>query len=70
VLEVGNAHIRAINDHGAAIVGHRPLAGDEIVVPREVRSYWGLGYASLRAERLLLRADEPLPGESGKSVRH
>src|SRR5712692_9693696 len=63
LLEVGHAHVRLIQQDGGAILGHRPLYADELIVPADIRSTWGYSYLKLRAERLLLKGDEPPPWE-------
>jgi hypothetical protein len=59
LLEIANAHVRLIQQDGGAILGHRPLYTDELVVPDDIRSTWGYGYLKLRAEHLLLKGDQP-----------
>jgi hypothetical protein len=59
VLAVGNAHVRLISFGGGAIVGERQLAVDGIEPPLTVNTWWGDGFAVLRAERRFIAGDPP-----------
>ncbi len=59
LLEVGNAHVRLIQQDGGTILGRRPLYADELAVPHDIRSTWGYAYLKPRAEHLLLKGDQP-----------
>jgi len=59
VLVVGNAHVRLISFGGGEILGERPLSADGIEVPTTVTTYWGDGYAVVRAERRFIAGDPP-----------
>jgi hypothetical protein len=59
LLEVGNAHVRLISFAGGAILGERPLSVDGIEPPTSVDTYWGDGYAMVRAELRFIAGDPP-----------
>jgi hypothetical protein len=59
LLNVGNAHVRLISFGGGEILGERPLSADGIEVPTAVTTYWGDGYAVMRAERRFIAGDPP-----------
>ena len=50
------------------MLGERPLAPDGIEPPATVNSYWGDGYAVMRAERRFIAGDPP-PTSDFREVR-
>lgn len=59
VLSVGKAHVRLIAFGGGAILGERPLELDAIQPSTQIDTYWGDGYAVMRAERRFIAGDPP-----------
>jgi hypothetical protein len=68
VLVVGNAHVRLISFGGGAILGERPLSADALEPPATINTYWGDGYAVMRAERRFIAGDPP-PTSDFRHVR-
>jgi len=68
VLAVGNAHVRLISFGGGAILGERSRAADGIEPPATIDTYWGDGYAVVRAERRFIAGD-PAPTSDFRHVR-
>ena len=68
VLAVGNAHVRLVSFGGGAILGERPLAADGIEPPAVIHTWWGDGFAVLRAERRFIAGDPP-PTSDFRHVR-
>jgi len=68
LLEVGNAHVRAIERSGGAVLGERPLEADGIAVPQKITNYWGIGYPAARAEHRFVEG-EPPPRSARRDVR-
>ena len=68
LLEIGNAHVKVIEQNGGAVLGERPLEADGIALPAKVTNYWGIGYPLGRAERRFVEG-EPLPQWGRREVK-